>query len=121
MQVIGQYCNHLQSVNLGWCENVSVVGVMSLAYGCPDLRSLDLCGCVLITGTSLDELIRGGFCLVEYNTCVIYDVFLEALSLKFEALVYYRCQLVESLLFHGLQRGVLFASNILHLLLLLIL
>jgi len=23
---------------------------MSLAYGCPDLRTLDLCGCVLITG-----------------------------------------------------------------------
>lgn len=51
-QAIGQYCNHLQSVNLGWCENVSDVGVMSLAYGCPDLRTLDLCGCVLITGTS---------------------------------------------------------------------
>ena len=95
MQVIGQYCNHLQSVNLGWCENVSDVGVMSLAYGCPDLRSLDLCGCVLITGTSLDELIRGGFCLVEYNICVIYDVFMEALSMNFEALVYYRFQLVE--------------------------
>lgn len=55
VQAIGHYCNLLQSVNLGWCENVSDVGVMSLAYGCPDLRILDLCGCVLITGTSLNS------------------------------------------------------------------
>lgn len=50
MQAIGRYCNQLQSLNLGWCEFVSDVGVMSLAYGCPDLRTLDLCGCVCITG-----------------------------------------------------------------------
>jgi len=50
MQAIGHHCNQLQSLNLGWCEQVSDVGVMSLAYGCPDLRTLDLCGCVLITG-----------------------------------------------------------------------
>jgi F-box and leucine-rich repeat protein 1 (S-phase kinase-associated protein 2) len=50
MQAIGQHCNQLQRLNLGWCENVSDVGVMSLAYGCPDLRTVDLCGCVLITG-----------------------------------------------------------------------
>jgi F-box and leucine-rich repeat protein 1 (S-phase kinase-associated protein 2) len=50
MQAIGRYCSQLQRLNLGWCENVSDVGVMSLAYGCPDLRTLDLCGCVLITG-----------------------------------------------------------------------
>ncbi|WVY90146.1 hypothetical protein V8G54_035660 [Vigna mungo] len=45
LQAIGRYCNQLQSLNLGWCENVSDVGVTSLAYGCPDLRTLDLCGC----------------------------------------------------------------------------
>jgi len=50
MQAIGRYSSQLQRLNLGWCENVSDVGVMSLAYGCPDLRTLDLCGCVLITG-----------------------------------------------------------------------
>ncbi|XP_020961991.1 F-box protein SKP2A isoform X2 [Arachis ipaensis] len=49
LQAIGHYCNQLQSLNLGWCENVGDVGVMSLAYGCPDLRIVDLCGCVLIT------------------------------------------------------------------------
>jgi F-box and leucine-rich repeat protein 1 (S-phase kinase-associated protein 2) len=52
VQAIGHYCNELQSLNLGWCEQVSDVGVMSLAYGCPDLRTLDLSGCVLITGIS---------------------------------------------------------------------
>lgn len=52
MQAIGLYCSQLQTLNLGWCENVSDVGVMSLANGCPDLRSVDLCGCVLITGIS---------------------------------------------------------------------
>ena len=51
-QAIGHYCNQLQSLNLGWCDTISDVGVMSLAYGCPDLRTLDLCGCVLITGIS---------------------------------------------------------------------
>lgn len=50
LQAIGRNCNQLQSLNLGWCENVGDVGVMSLAYGCPDLRTLDLCGCVCITG-----------------------------------------------------------------------
>ncbi|KAI5394337.1 F-box protein skp2a [Lathyrus oleraceus] len=49
LQAIGHYCNELQFLNLGWCEQISDVGVMSLAYGCPDLRTLDLCGCVLIT------------------------------------------------------------------------
>ncbi|GAV74516.1 LOW QUALITY PROTEIN: LRR_6 domain-containing protein, partial [Cephalotus follicularis] len=48
LQTIGRNCSQLQSLNLGWCENVSDVGVMSLAYGCP-LKSLDLCGCLLIT------------------------------------------------------------------------
>ena len=50
LQGIGRNCSQLQSLNLGWCENVGDVGVMSLAYGCPDLRTLDLCGCVCITG-----------------------------------------------------------------------
>lgn len=49
-QAIGYNCTQLQYLNLGWCENVGDIGVMSLAYGCPDLRILDLCGCVLITG-----------------------------------------------------------------------
>lgn len=52
MQAIGLYCSQMQTLNLGWCENVSDVGVMSLANGCPDLRIVDLCGCVLITGIS---------------------------------------------------------------------
>ncbi|KAL0651787.1 hypothetical protein Bca4012_094478 [Brassica carinata] len=29
---------------------------MNLAYGCPDLRALDLCGCVLITDESVVAL-----------------------------------------------------------------
>ncbi|XP_021654273.2 F-box protein SKP2A isoform X3 [Hevea brasiliensis] len=49
LQAIGQNCSQLQSLNLGWCENVGDLGVVSLAYGCPDLRTLDLCGCVCIT------------------------------------------------------------------------
>ncbi|XVE60212.1 hypothetical protein DITRI_Ditri05aG0109800 [Diplodiscus trichospermus] len=46
----------LQSLNLGWCENVGDLGVMSLAYGCPDLRCLDFCGCVLVTDDSVIAL-----------------------------------------------------------------
>jgi F-box and leucine-rich repeat protein 1 (S-phase kinase-associated protein 2) len=59
LQAIGRNCNHLQVLNLGWCENVGDVGVMSLAYGCPGLRSLDLCGCVLITDDSVIALASG--------------------------------------------------------------
>ncbi|KAF9682694.1 hypothetical protein SADUNF_Sadunf05G0135300 [Salix dunnii] len=50
LQGIGRNCSQLQFLNLGWCENVGDVGVMSLAYGCPDLRTVDLCGCASITG-----------------------------------------------------------------------
>lgn len=50
VQAIGDNCNELQSLNLGWCEEVGDAGIMRLAYGCPDLRAVDLCGCVLITG-----------------------------------------------------------------------
>ncbi|XP_042516087.1 F-box protein SKP2A-like [Macadamia integrifolia] len=53
LQAIACNCNQLQSLNLGWCEGVTDVGVMSLALGCPDLRALDLCGCVLITDESV--------------------------------------------------------------------
>ncbi|KAM1151151.1 hypothetical protein COP2_034840 [Malus domestica] len=56
LQAIGRYCSQLQSLNLGWCEDVSDVGVMSLAYGCPDLRTVDLCGCVLISDDSVIAL-----------------------------------------------------------------
>lgn len=62
MQAIGRYCSQLQSLNLGWCDNVSDVGVMSLAYGCPDLRTLDLCGCVRITGISYTGAMNLYFC-----------------------------------------------------------
>ncbi|RVX03241.1 F-box protein SKP2B [Vitis vinifera] len=56
LQAIGRNCSQLQSLNLGWCEDVSDAGVMSLAYGCPDLRALDLCGCVHITDESVIAL-----------------------------------------------------------------
>ncbi|KAK1432358.1 hypothetical protein QVD17_09254 [Tagetes erecta] len=56
LKAIGDNCSQLQSLNLGWCENVSDAGVMSLAYGCPDLHALDLCGCVLITDESVIAL-----------------------------------------------------------------
>lgn len=53
MQAIAYNCSQLQTLNLGWCEGVSDNGVTSLASGCPDLRALDLCGCVLITGIQM--------------------------------------------------------------------
>ncbi|CAN7133944.1 unnamed protein product [Brassica rapa subsp. narinosa] len=56
LEAIGNNCNQMQSLNLGWCEKISDDGVMSLAYGCPDLRTLDLCGCVLITDESVVAL-----------------------------------------------------------------
>ncbi|MBA0876764.1 hypothetical protein Goshw_025858, partial [Gossypium schwendimanii] len=49
LQAIGQNYNMLHSLNLGWCDNIGDLGVTSLAYGCPDLRCLDMCGCVRIT------------------------------------------------------------------------
>lgn len=45
-------------------------------------------------------MIRDAFYFVEY-LCLIYDIFLEALLMNFEALVCYRCQLVKSPLVHG--------------------
>ena len=34
----------------------SVMKVSSLAYGCPNLRALDLCGCLRITGINAHHL-----------------------------------------------------------------
>ncbi|XBJ25645.1 F-box protein SKP2A-like [Triticum dicoccoides] len=59
LQAIAQNCGHLQTLNLGWCDNVTDEGVTSLASGCPDLRALDLCGCVLITDESVIALASG--------------------------------------------------------------
>ncbi|KAM0854146.1 hypothetical protein ACQ4PT_050603 [Festuca glaucescens] len=59
LQAIARNCAHMQSLNLGWCENVTDEGVTSLASGCPDLRALDLCGCVLITDESVIALASG--------------------------------------------------------------
>ncbi|TYG53387.1 hypothetical protein ES288_D09G105700v1 [Gossypium darwinii] len=56
LQAIGQNCNMLHSLNLGWCDNVGDLRVTSLAYGCPDLRCLDLCGCVRITDRAMYSL-----------------------------------------------------------------
>ncbi|KAJ0539625.1 putative leucine-rich repeat domain superfamily [Helianthus annuus] len=56
MQAIGYNCSQLQSLVLGWCEEVGDDGVTSLAHGCHDLRALDLCGCVLITDESVIAL-----------------------------------------------------------------
>jgi F-box and leucine-rich repeat protein 1 (S-phase kinase-associated protein 2) len=52
MQAIARNCGQLQSLNLGWCDTVTDWGVTRLASGCPELRAVDLCGCVLITGNS---------------------------------------------------------------------
>uniref|UniRef100_A0A0A8YK72 F-box/LRR-repeat protein 15-like leucin rich repeat domain-containing protein n=1 Tax=Arundo donax TaxID=35708 RepID=A0A0A8YK72_ARUDO len=50
LQAISSNCGQLQSLNLGWCDNITDKGVTRLALGCPDLGAVDLCGCVLITG-----------------------------------------------------------------------
>uniref|UniRef100_A0A8R7TZ83 F-box/LRR-repeat protein 15-like leucin rich repeat domain-containing protein n=1 Tax=Triticum urartu TaxID=4572 RepID=A0A8R7TZ83_TRIUA len=52
LQAIARNCSQLQSLNLGWCDTVTDGGVTSLASGCPELRAVDLCGCVLITVAS---------------------------------------------------------------------
>jgi F-box and leucine-rich repeat protein 1 (S-phase kinase-associated protein 2) len=59
LQAIGQNCNQLQSLNLGWCESITDKGVVCLASGCPNLRALDLCGCILITDESVIALANG--------------------------------------------------------------
>ena len=70
VQAIGYNCTRLQYLNLGWCENVGDIGVMSLAYGCPDLKVLDLCGCVLITG-----IIRAEMGISVYTTILCSFIF----------------------------------------------
>lgn len=59
LEAIADNCSQLQSLNLGWCDEVSDKGVTSLAYGCPNLRALDLCGCVRITDESVVALANG--------------------------------------------------------------
>lgn len=47
---IGYNCNQFQLINVGWCEGVGDVAVMSLESGCPNLHLLHVCGCISITG-----------------------------------------------------------------------
>ncbi|KAG0488081.1 hypothetical protein HPP92_006892 [Vanilla planifolia] len=59
LQAIAVNCRQLQSLNLGWCEDITDEGVICLALGCPDLRAIDLCGCLLITDESVVALANG--------------------------------------------------------------
>ncbi|KAF3780213.1 F-box protein [Nymphaea thermarum] len=68
LQALAYSCNQLQFLNLGWCEGVGDVGVMSLARGCPDLRALDLCGCVLITGYSFINFMSSLISLLSWSS-----------------------------------------------------
>lgn len=51
MQALAKNCIALQVLNLGWCERITDTGVVGLASWCSDIRNIDLCGCVNITGT----------------------------------------------------------------------
>lgn len=51
-QALAQNCSGLQYLNVGWCEQITDVGVTALALGCRDLRFVDFCGCLQITGLS---------------------------------------------------------------------
>jgi F-box and leucine-rich repeat protein 1 (S-phase kinase-associated protein 2) len=64
LQAIACNCGQLQSLNLGWCDSITDKGVTSLASGCPELRAVDLCGCVLITGNISSMSI-----LFDLNSC----------------------------------------------------
>ncbi|KAL1095050.1 hypothetical protein V6Z11_D06G130900 [Gossypium hirsutum] len=49
VETIAKFCHDLQDLDLSKSfKAIGDLGVMSLAYGCPDLRCLDLCGCVRI-------------------------------------------------------------------------
>ena len=50
-QALAQNCSQLQLLNVGWCELITDAGVTALAVGCPDLRVVDFCGCLRITGS----------------------------------------------------------------------
>lgn len=56
-QALAQNCSGLQYLNVGWCEQITDVGVTALALGCRDLRFVDFCGCLQITGLSNTPLI----------------------------------------------------------------
>ena len=49
-------CQHLQSVNLTWCIQLTDAGVCALAKGCRSLQSLSLHGNRHITNASIETL-----------------------------------------------------------------
>ncbi|KAK9047301.1 hypothetical protein V6N11_053148 [Hibiscus sabdariffa] len=55
LQAIGRNCNMLQTLNLGWCDNVDD-SVIPLASKCLHLRSLDLYYCRNITDRGMYSL-----------------------------------------------------------------
>ncbi|KAG0562150.1 hypothetical protein KC19_9G121500 [Ceratodon purpureus] len=53
LQALAKHCKALQSLNLGWCGQVTDKGISAFARGCSDLRVIDLCRCNLITDQSV--------------------------------------------------------------------
>nr|XP_043618554.1 F-box protein SKP2A-like [Erigeron canadensis] len=104
LKAIGNNCSHLQSLNLGWCENVSDDGVMSLAYGCPNLRALDLCGCVLITDESVIALADNCVHLHSLGLYYCQNITDRAMYALAQSRVKNRLQVLESVKEEGLQR-----------------
>ena len=82
IQELASKCSQLEVLDVSWCPLVSV-GVRALAFGCPNLRVLNLRGCTSVDDNSVSSLrfLRG---LVSLNLqcCNITDTGLEAVSLS---------------------------------------
>lgn len=66
-------------MNLGWCEALTEEGIEALARNCPDLESVDLCGCLQACSypgcihpkTSNSHAFACSLCISGYSTCIL--------------------------------------------------
>lgn len=71
LQELAKHCTALQSLNLGWCGQISDKGILAFTRGCSDLRVIDLCRCSLITDQSVSYLAEQChyLCALGLSTC----------------------------------------------------
>ncbi|KAJ0795796.1 putative leucine-rich repeat domain superfamily [Helianthus annuus] len=68
------YWRQLESINLGWCYKLGDAGVMSLAYGCPNLNAIDLFQCISVTDESVIALANNCLHLRSLGLCHCHSI-----------------------------------------------
>lgn len=72
---IAKYCKQVEKVDVGWCQEITDVGVRELCHACPKLTSLGLMRCDAVTVATSQELAQ------QFPNIVISTMWLDCFRL----------------------------------------